>query len=149
MKKEQYPFSSQIPYRWEVCFLPDCLQKEACLRYRMYLEACADCRAVYAVTPAARVGETCSAFVPMRVVRKARGMHRLMDSLPAKLAQQLKHELYIFLNGRSNFYRYLHGEMLLSPAQQREIAERVARMGCDLQVEFDSYVEEPDFYCEQ
>ena len=119
------------------------------MRHRMYLEACAVCRAVYAVTPAARVGETCSAFVPMRVVRKARGMHRLMDSLPAKLAQQLKHELYVFLKGRSNFYRYLHGEMLLSPEQQREIAERVARMGCDLQVEFDSYVEGLDFYCEQ
>ena len=118
------------------------------MRHRMYLEACADCRAVYSVTPAARMGEDCSAFVPIRVVRKAKGMHRLMDSLPAKLAQQLKHELYIFLKGRSNFYRYLHGEMLLSPAQQQEIAECVVRMGCDLPVEFDSYVEEPDFYSE-
>lgn len=75
-------------------------------------------------------------------------MQHLMDSLPARLSRQLKHELYTYLNGRSNFYRYLHGDMLLSPAQQEEIIARVVRMGGDLNVEFDAYVDVLDFQTE-
>lgn len=145
MEKDQDLFFTQIPCRWAVCFLPDCAQKESCLRHRMYVEACAGRDAVYAVTPAAGPGVECSAFVPIRTVKKAKGMQRLMDSLPAKLSRQLKHELYNYLNGRSNYYRYLHGDMLLSPVQQQEIAARVARMGSGLCVEFDAYVDEIDF----
>lgn len=148
MENEQNLLFSQIPYRWEVCFLPDCAQKESCLRHRMYAEACAGRKALYAVAPAARSGAECSAFVPIRTVRRAKGMRHLMDSLPARLSRQLKHELYTYLNGRSNFYRYLHGEMLLSPAQQEEIIARVVRMDGDLSVEFDAYVDVLDFQTE-
>lgn len=137
---------SSVPFNYIHCFNQDCPLGNTCLRRLVALHAPKETPYVMTVNPAAypKNASQCTHFRSIRKMRFAWGMSTTFDNIPYKKALLLKrriHELY----PKTTYYRILHNERSLSPAEQATIAHIFNQIGITAPPVYDSYTEEYDW----
>jgi len=129
-----------VPATYAVCYVSQCPKAGQCMRYRacqledgtMTLRPC--------VLPTAIAdGHECPHFKAVHVVRGAWGFTRPFAEVKRKDDAPLRSEIKKYLGGNGTYYRYHHGERLLLPGQQQDIALMFARRGYGDEIVFDGY----------
>ena len=135
-----------IPNGYELCFNNNCQLRECCLHYQAYRlqpEARLHGPAIY---PAAWKSGQCQHFRDAKPVQKAWGFSQLYKNVPRhQKAEARECVMNYFSSGCGPYYRYHHGENLLSPRQQEDIMNILARFGSTDGLAFDHYVTDFDF----
>ena len=136
-----------IPMGYPLCFNNECTEKERCMHYQARLLRAEDGRPYgNAIFPTAWQDGKCKCFREKRLVRKAWGFQHLYDNVPQRDKAEARHCVRSFFSGGCGpYYRYHHGENLLSPEQQDKIMKIIAKFGSTDGIRFDHYVEEWDF----
>lgn len=139
------PAPGQIPPSFCRCFQGDCPQAGTCARFLAgrYLREGQVCGP--AVYPAARTGGACTMYRQARVIRAAYGFTALFAEVKQKDSTPLRGRIKAYLGGNTTYYRYHHGEKLLSPEQQEWILGLFRRKGYTEGLRFDGYRELHDF----
>ena len=135
-----------LPYGFQVCFNNDCKLRETCMHYQAGLLQPADKLSGHAVFPQAWKSGTCKCYLEKKIVRKAWGFSRIYRNVPQK--EKAEARMYVksyFSSGNGPYYRYHHGENLLSPKQQEDIMKILADYGPTEDLAFDHYVTDFDF----
>lgn len=143
--KDDFDYQS-VPLRYLHCFNATCPRKDECLRYLTAIHAPKSTPVVMTLNPAAypKNADTCDYFRSSRKLRLAWGITALFDKIPYATAVALKgslHQLY----SKSTYYRIVHQERPLLPAEQAEIARIFALKGVNEPLEFDRYTEGYDW----
>lgn len=99
-----------------------------------------------AIYPTAWQDGSCKYFREKRFVQKAWGFIHLYDNVPHRDKAEARRSVRSYFSGGCGpYYRYHHGENLLSPRQQQDILSIVSRFGSTDGICFDHYVEDWDF----
>lgn len=132
---------NEVPESWAICSLNDCADADKCLRYRAFQVLPPTVAEWPCVMRSAQSGGTCSYFASSEKVRLARGFEQMMASLQSRDARlEIRQALTNYLGSKGTYYRYKHGERLLSCEQQQWIRQLFATYGYDHGLEFDAYI---------
>ena len=135
-----------VPMGYPLCFNDECAKNACCMHYQARLLLPEDRHHGSAVYPTAWQDGECKYFREKRFVQKAWGFTHLYDNVPHyQRAEARRNVRFFFSGGFGPYYRYHHGENLLSPEQQEEIMKIIAQYGSTDGIRFDHYVEAWDF----
>ena len=135
-----------VPVGYSLCFNDECARKDSCMHYQARLLMPEERYYGPAVFPTAWQDGECKCFREKRRVQKAWGFTHLYDNVPQRDQSEARRRVRsYFSNGCGPYYRYHHGENLLSPKQQEEIFDIIAKFGSTDGIQFDNYVEDWDF----
>lgn len=135
-----------LPWGFMVCFNSDCKLRETCMHYQAGLLQPENKLSGHVVFPQAWKSGTCKCYLEKKIVRKAWGFNRIYRNVPQK--EKAEARTYVksyFSSGNGPYYRYHHGENLLSPKQQKDIMKILAKYGPTEDLTFDHYVTDFDF----
>lgn len=135
----------QIPPSFCRCFQSDCPKAGTCARFlagKYIPEKWVSGPAVY---PTARRGDTCACYKQIRVIHAAYGFNSLFAEVKRKDDALLRGQIKAYLGGNTTYYRYHHGERLLTPEQQQWIINLFRRRGYKEELCFDAYRDLYDF----
>ncbi|MBQ8990058.1 MAG: hypothetical protein IJ067_10250 [Prevotella sp.] len=136
--------SKNIPWGFELCFNSDCQLRDKCLHYQAYLLKPAEQLSGSAVYPDAWKTGQCQRFREDKLVQKAWGFSKIYRNVPSYLRAEARRCVKrYFSSGCGPYYRYHHGENKLSPRQQQDILQILAKFGPTEGLAFDHY--ETDF----
>lgn len=140
--KDEFNYEA-VPFHFVHCLNATCPRGESCLRRLTAQHAPKEIPAIMTVNPAVypKDANRCPYFKSTEKLRYAWGLTTTFDNIPYKKALLLKsriHQLY----PKTTYYRILHKERPLSPAEQEAIANIFAQNGVSTAPEFDSYTEE-------
>ncbi len=127
-----------VPEWWAICQNHNCPLKEQCLRY--YAGSIAPDGTSHQCIISQQTTADCQHFDERRTVRIARGLMGIFRRVGAADARAMRRELMGYLgskNSKGTYYRYAHGERLLSPMQQAWISRLMQRYGYSPKVNFD------------
>lgn len=134
------------PSGYAVCFNEQCSRHEECMHYHIGTLVPPHKKEGQAIYPAAWKDGDCTCFHEKRPVKMAWGFDGLYKNLSKHEAAEARLLVRQYFNmGKSTYYRYHHGERMLSPKQQHDILELVALCGSIDGAEFDHYVDSYDF----
>lgn len=137
--------AADVPPMFARCFMADCPLADSCLRYLagQYLSdyICMGS----AVYPNARHDDGCTAYKPTRVIRGAYGFNALFDSVKWRDGAPMRRAIKKMLGGNGSYYRYHHGQRLLTPKQQEAIQALFRSSGYTGTISFDGYRDVFDF----
>jgi hypothetical protein len=136
---------SDVPKKWAVCFQNDCPMKEECLRWKAAQVVPEKVQTLMCVTPYTRKGNECPCFASAEPVRLAWGMTKLFANVPWYMVKVLREEMFPIFGSRRQFYRYRLGRWVISPEQQRQVAQVFRNYGFEDEPEFDVTKEGFDF----
>lgn len=136
------PTYAQIPHAWPICFLNQCPRQNECLRHRIGLVAPSDLYFTLTVTPLVLKEKDCPMFRKIEIMRVARGFSGIFAEVKAVDIRGLRRDLMNYLRGHTNYYRYLHGERVLTPEQQSGISDIFRGYGYSETLTFDAYEEQ-------
>ena len=135
-----------VPMGYPLCFNHECTKKGHCMHYQARLLLPEGLHHGPAIYPTAWLDGECKCFREKRFVKKAWGFTRLYHNVPYKdKAEARLCVRHYFSRGCGPYYRYHHGENLLSPEQQDEIMKIIAQFGSTEGIRFDHYIEDWDF----
>lgn len=131
----------KIPFNYPLCTRGECPKAGECLRH-VALANCEDER-ITILNPnlLSPSNEGCKHYVSAQKVRYAKGMKRVMGLLPYNLHERAATALSLQFSERS-YYRIRKGERLLSPDEQKQVHQIIARLGFTGEWDFDDYVED-------
>ena len=134
---------SSVPFHYIHCLNQACPRGENCLRRVVALHVPKEVPAVMTVNPALypKDANRCPYFRSTEKFRYAWGRNALFDEIPYKQALLLKREMHD-LYPKTTYYRILHQERPLSPAEQAVIARLFTKSGVSTAPVFDYYTEE-------
>lgn len=138
----------QIPTGWALCFIGSCPLKDKCLRYKAGLSIPSDLYAIRSVTSAAASINPCPMFRPIETMRVALGFGRIFADVKARHAPEMHAKLEAYLGGNGTYYRYMHGELGLTPEQQEWMRGLFRSYGYSDDVVYDAFEERYRFYDE-
>ena len=122
--------AKDIPWGYALCFNDACGLKDKCMHYQARLLTAEGRYVGQAVYPTAWQDGECRCFCEKKLVKKAWGFSQLYN---------------YFSSGNGPYYRFYHGENKLSPQQQADILEIIAKF-CPIEgVKFDHYVMDWNF----
>lgn len=131
---------------YAACFRDDCPRAEECLRH-LYGKNLPEDRligpSIYPTVPIRSYG--CQFFKTSEPQMMAWGFSTLFEDVRSRHVLPMRRAMQKYLQGRSNYYRYHRGELLLSPVQQQWIATLFQENGYANNIVFDHYVEAYDF----
>lgn len=135
-----------VPMGYPLCFNEECTKKACCMHYQARLLLPEDRLHGAAVYPTAWQNGECKYFREKRFIQKAWGFTHLYDNVPHRDKSEARLRVRSFFSsGNGPYYRYHHGENKLSPEQQAEIMQIIAKYGSTDGIRFDHYVEDWDF----
>ena len=138
--------SKNIPWGYPLCFNEDCPLREKCLHYRAYLLKSAEQLSGPAIYPDAWKSGQCQRYNEVKKVQKAWGFTHIYDNVPHYCRAEARHRVRSYFSGGCGpYYRYHHGENLLTPEQQEDVMKIIAKFGSTDGIHFDNYVEAWDF----
>lgn len=145
MKKKE-PTFNDAPPGYPVCFNEQCSRHGDCMHYHIGTLVPSYKKMGKAIFSNAWKDGECEFFSVKHPVRMAWGFNGLYKNMnnfhAAEARQQVR---YYFGSGKGVYYRYHHGEKLLSPKQQQEILHIASLCGNVEGAEFDHYVTTYDF----
>ena len=135
----------QIPSSYARCFQSDCPMAATCIRF--FAGQCLREGQICgpAVYPSARTGNTCKMFKQKRIIRAAYGFKALFAEVKSKDEAYLRRRIKAHLGGNATYYRYHHGERLITPEQQQWIIALFRQYGYEGKLGFDGYRDIYDF----
>lgn len=136
----------QVPNGWVLCYISACNRKEECMRYQFCLSAPDKLTKTQCVLPTVLKKSECPHFMPIRIVKAAKGFHHIFDEVKEKHHAAMRVEMARYLGAGGSFYRYRNGEKLLMPEQQEWIRKMFQRYGYSEEVVFDDYEDVYRFY---
>lgn len=135
-----------IPWGYPLCFNEACAEKEKCMHYHARLLMPEERYSGPAVYPAAWKEGECRCFCEKKLVKKAWGFTKLYNNVPKNLKVEARQCVHAYFGrGQGPYYRVHHGENMLSPKQQEDILNIIAKYGPIEGVQFDHYVTDWDF----
>ena len=137
--------ADQIPTLYSRCFQSDCPKAETCTHFlasKYIPEGQTQGDAIY---PTARQNGDCRHYKEIRVIRAAYGFKTLFAEVKQKDDTPLRNTIRKYLGGNTTYYRYHHGERMLTPEQQEWIINLFRRHGYTENLRFDGYRELYDF----
>jgi hypothetical protein len=135
-----------VPTEYPLCFNEECTKKACCMHYQAWTLSPEKPYHGPAVYPAAWQDGECKSFCEKRRIQKAWGFSTLYDNVPQRDVTMARRRVSSYFSGGNGpYYRYHHGEKLLSPRQQQDILNILARYGSTDGLHFDHYVEDWDF----
>lgn len=136
----------EIPEWWAVCQNDACKMEDTCLRHLAYKSLPTEVTKWPCVLPNAMKDGVCMYYQKPERVRMARGFGNLYDLVRDRHTRHLvRLQLTEYLGSKGTYYRYQHGERLLTPEQQAWIQELVKTYSNGIEMDFGSYIEEYDF----
>lgn len=136
---------NNVPKTWHLCFQNACPRREECLRYAVGRIVPEEVVCGPTVFPSAVQKGQCRLYLSKEPVRCAYGFDGLFQEVRVCDAIALRAKTKEYLGGNGTYYRYQHGERLLTPEQQRWILELFASYGYK-DLEFDHYVHSVVFW---
>ena len=134
------------PWGYPLCFNNECSLHDRCMHYQVGLLAPADKLSGATVYPSAWKDGECKCFREKKIIQMAWGFSHLYDHLSRHRTSEARSHLRGYLGtGASAYYRYHHGERLMSPQLQQEVLDIMAQYGSTEGLKFDHYVESYDF----
>lgn len=134
------------PYGYALCFNHACALCGKCMHYQVGLLAPQDRLTGPAVYPTAWKDGACQCFREKKLVQYAWGFSQLYKGMTSGQTSDARGTLRAHLgSGMSAYYRYHHGERLLTPQLQEEIRDIIVRFGGSKDIRFDHYVTSWDF----
>ena len=138
--------SKNIPHGYALCFNEGCQLRDKCLHYQAYLLKPTSILGGPAIYPNAWKDGQCQRFNEAKLVQKAWGFTHIYNNVPHYLAAEARRNVKnYFSKGCGPYYRYHHGENLLTPEQQDAIMKIIAKFGSTDGIHFDHYVMDWDF----
>ncbi len=137
----------RIPSNFMPCLHARCPRAGHCLRQWAARMLPAERQCVSILNPRqyeASGGEGCGYFFSDVPQLYGKGFERMLDELPYRKANAVKSQMARFF-GRSVYYRCLHGERLVKPAEQAYIRRIFHRNGITDEPRYDAMVEYYDF----
>lgn len=145
MEEKQLLFED-APWEYPLCFNSECKLCDTCMHYQVGLLAPANRQSGHAIYPSAWKDGDCRFYREKRLVQYAWGFDGLYKGLTKGQATDIRSNLRVHLSsGMSTYYRYHHGQRLLTPQQQKEILEICDHFAPDNESKFDHYVTSYDF----
>lgn len=135
----------QIPPSYIRCFWKECPKRETCARFFAGQYIPDGWTSGPAVYPTAGLGDACVHYKQKRIIRAAYGFNALFAEVKQKDSASLRLRIKKFLGGNTTYYRYHHGERMLTPEQQEWIIHLFRRYGYTEELHFDAYRELYDF----
>lgn len=129
---------SQPPYGFRMCANTQCAQAASCLRH-LALEAC-DEETVTVINPKRTSAEGCAYYRQPAVVRMAKGMMKVIKSLPVSDSRAFCDALWAKFH-KNPYYEMRNGKRLITPAQQAVIRRLLHSVSPAQTEPFDSYVD--------
>ncbi len=138
---EQYSDFSYdlLPPSWVFCFLDGCPKAEECMRHFSAQYIPDDKKRGYAVFPTALSGDACDYFKPIRKIHAAYGFDTIFKEVKRRDDKALRAKVKAYLGGNGTYYRYQHGERLLTLEQQQWIIDIFRSFGYTENLVFDHY----------
>lgn len=136
---------SAVPPTWAVCFIADCPLAAGCLKHFAGEHIPADRHFGSAVYSTALENGKCTEFKQMRIMHGAWGFNTIFAEVKRKDNTPLRDAIKNFLGGHGTYYRYHHGEHLLTPEQQEWIVNLFRSNGYADNLVFDHYQDAYDF----
>ena len=132
--------SKNIPWGYELCFNENCQLRDKCLHYQAYLVKSQEYLSGPAIYPEAWKNGQCRCFKEMQLVQKAWGFSQLYKNLPRHLKADARRSVAnYFSSGNGPYYRYHHGDNKLTPQQQKDVLNILAKFGSTDGLSFDHY----------
>lgn len=144
---EKLKLSSKIiPWGYERCFNENCQLRDQCLHYQAYLLQSEERLFGPAIYPDAWKDGQCRRFSDAQPQLMAWGFTNLFDNVPPYMRASARRNVHAYVgSGMKVYYQYHHGERLLTPRQQQDILDILARFGSTDGLSFDHYVTDFDF----
>lgn len=135
-----------VPFGYELCFNDACSHRDECMHYQARLLAPASLKGGPAVYPAAWQGGSCSKYRRKGLVQMAWGFSKIYRNISKGFVSVARSRVQRYLGtSTSAYYRYHHGERLLTPAQQQDILAILSEYGSIEGIRFDHYTTSYDF----
>ena len=133
--------AKDIPWGYALCFNDTCNRKDTCMHYQArLLSSLTEQFTGQAVYPTAWQDGECRCYCEKKLIKKAWGFEHLYDHvLPYHKAGARQRVRSYFSAGMGPYYRYHHGENKLTPKQQDDIMQILARFGSTEGIQFDHY----------
>ena len=131
-----------VPAEYLYCFNTGCPREKECMRHFAAEHIDKEIIVGTAVFPTALQADGgCKRFKLKRVIKAAWGFEKLFREVRERHASLLRDKLKSYLGGNGTYYRYHHGDRLLTPEQQAWILDLFRRYGYTDGLEFDGYRE--------
>ena len=145
-KTEKELKANDIPWGYALCFNDACGLKDKCMHYQARLLKSEGRYIGQAVYPTAWQDGECRCFREKKLAKKAWGFAKLYQNVPYhQRADARQCVRSYFSSGNGPYYRYHHGENMLTPKQQADIMQILAKFGSTEGLNFDHYVTDWDF----
>ena len=145
-KTEKELKANDIPWGYALCFNDACGLKDKCMHYQARLLKSEERYIGQAVYPTAWQDGECRRFCEKKLVKKAWGFSQLYKNVPYRERADARQCVRsYFSSGNGPYYRYHHGENMLTPKQQADIMQILAKFGPTEGLNFDHYVTDWDF----
>lgn len=145
MKEQTTTDQVNYPTKYVMCFNSTCTRADECTHHLATQHIRKDDVAGFAVYPTMKNKETCPYYKKIRTIRSAWGFDTIFKDAKQKDAPALRDCIKAYLGGNGQYYRYHHGQLLLTPEQQSWIIELFKEYGYTEGLQFDNYVETTDW----
>lgn len=137
--------SDQIPPSYARYFQADCPKADTCARFLAGQHIPPKTTKGEAIYPTARQEGDCKHYKQTRIIHAAYGFGTLFAEVKKKDDTPLRDRIKAYLGGNTTYYRYHHGERLLTPEQQQWIINLFRQRGYTENLHFDGYLDMYDF----
>ena len=139
---DNLPFDfASAPPTWDLCFNEHCPHKATCMHYFAGQHLPADRMTGFAIYPNALQNGKCRFYVKKRVIRAAWGFRKLFLNVKHVDDTPIRREIQQYLGSRPTYYRYMNGQLTLTPEQQAGIIDIFREYGYTEELNFDNYID--------
>lgn len=119
-----------VPSDYLYCFNSSCPRANDCMHHFAAEHIDVSVKAGHAVFPTALLGDgECERFKQKRIIKAAWGFAPLFADVKERDGSTLRSRLKGYLGGNGTYYRFNHGERLLTPEQQAWILDLFRQYG--------------------
>ena len=140
MDKLPFNFTS-VPSTWELCFNKDCMHKDTCMHYFAGQHLPADKIMGFAIYPNTLQNEKCRFYIGKRMIRATWGFRKLFLKVKHVDDTPIRRKIQQHLGSRPTYYRYMNGQLTLTPEQQKGIINIFRSYGYTEELDFDNYID--------
>ena len=140
MDKLPFNFTS-VPSTWELCFNKDCTHKDTSMHYFAGQYQPADKMMGFAIYPNALQNGKCRFYVEKRLIRAAWRFRKLFLNVKHVDDTPIRRRIQQYLGSHPTYYRYMNGQLTLTPEQQEGIINIFRSYGYTEELDFDNYID--------
>lgn len=130
---------TKVPACYQFCFNSQCPRSAECLRFLAGQHVPATLQTGMAIYPTAVRDGQCEFFRHSNLVRMAWGFDDIYNPLKSYFRPMARKAVRDMFGSEGTYYRYHHGERMLSPEQQQAVADILRKYDYNGPVTFKHY----------